>query len=158
MVNFVIVESPFAPKGNTPEAKAVSLARNLAYVRAAMNDVFARGGVPYASHALYTQPGVLDDTIPQERAKGIEAGFVLAHALWDAARALPSVYSFRREFFIDRGYSSGMVLGEKDAIAKGQPHEVRHLDPDFWSVEKDGGWVLTPAGELVQLSKNDLWR
>lgn len=70
---------------------------------------------PYASHALYTQPGVLDDTIPEERRLGMGAGFV-----W--ARLAQS-----RVFYIDRGFSGGMVAGLRDAIEIGQRFEFRRL-------------------------------
>lgn len=47
----VIIESPYAG----------DVDRNLEYLRAAMRDCLKRGEAPFASHALYTQPGVLDD-------------------------------------------------------------------------------------------------
>ena len=50
----VIIESPFAG----------DVDRNLRYARAAMRDCLLRGESPYASHLLYTQPGVLNDDIP----------------------------------------------------------------------------------------------
>jgi hypothetical protein len=90
----VIVESPF---GGDVE-------RNLRYLRACMADCLARGESPYASHALYTQPGVLDDTKPDERAKGIAAGFVWRRAA-DAT-----------VFYLDLGTSRGMELGMADAL------------------------------------------
>ena len=72
-MRLVIIESPYA--GNVP--------LNLLYLRACMRDCLSRGEAPFASHALYTQPGVLDDGDPAERAHGIEAGFAwraVAHA------------------------------------------------------------------------------
>ena len=47
----VILESPYAGDVET----------NLRNARAAMRDCLLRGEAPYASHLLYTQPGVLDD-------------------------------------------------------------------------------------------------
>ena len=57
----VILESPYA--GN------VEL--NERYARACMADCLRRGEAPYASHLLYTQPGVLDDLVPEQREIGI---------------------------------------------------------------------------------------
>jgi len=104
-VKRVIVESPFAG----------DVGRNLAYVRACMADCLRRGEAPYASHALYTQPGVLDDTDPVERKLGIEAGFA-----WRAAADLTV-------FYIDLGSSRGMKLGLEDCEQKGKPFETRAL-------------------------------
>ncbi len=105
----VIVESPFAAP--TPEG----IARNLAYVRAAMHDCLTRGEAPYASHALYTQPGVLDDTIPEERTLGIEAGLA-----WGALAQKTVVYT-------DLGMSGGMKYGIERATREGRPIEYRSL-------------------------------
>lgn len=111
-MRLVIIESPYA--GN--------VALNLAYVRAAMKDCLLRGEAPYASHALYTQLGVLDDTIPEQRTLGIEAGFAwrsVAHAT---------------VFYVDLGYSSGMNLGKTAARLQGFPIIERTL-PDVLMIE-----------------------
>ena len=66
----VVLESPFS--GAPPE-----------YVHACIRDSLLRGEAPIASHVLYTQ--ALDDTVPEERAAGMSAGFAwrwLAHAPW----------------------------------------------------------------------------
>jgi hypothetical protein len=89
----VIVESPYA--GNVPLHEA--------YARACMADCLARGEAPYASHLLYTQPGVLDDANPEERQLGIDAGFA-----WRPLAARTVVYT-------DLGISSGMRSGIADA-------------------------------------------
>lgn len=104
-MNIVIIESPYA--GN--------IEANLTYVRECMADCLARGEAPFASHALYTQPGVLDDTIPAERELGIQAGF--------AFRAVSDLTAF----YIDRGISSGMRLGHRDALDKGHRLELRSI-------------------------------
>lgn len=89
----VIIESPYAG----------DVERNLRYLRACMADCLARGEAPFASHGLYTQPGVLDDTKPEERKLGIEAGFA-----WRGAADATVVYT-------DLGGSRGMDLGIKAA-------------------------------------------
>jgi hypothetical protein len=104
-MKLVVVESPYAG----------DVERNLKYLRAAMADCLARGEAPYASHALYTQPGVLRDEIPEERAKGIGAGF-----RWGEVAAA-------RIFYTDLGWSSGMRAGLVEARRLGQPTEERTL-------------------------------
>ena len=104
--DLVIVESPYAGDVETNEA----------YVRAAMADCLARGEAPYASHLLYTQPGVLDDTLPEERERGICAGFA-----WRAAAVRTVVYT-------DRGISRGMQYGIDHAASLGHAVEYRTLE------------------------------
>lgn len=103
----VIVESPFAG----------DVEGNLAYLRRALRDCLLRGEAPYASHGLYTQPGVLDDGVPSERRLGIEAGFA-----WRLRTVKTVVYA-------DRGISRGMQLGIDHARAAGHVVEFRYLDP-----------------------------
>lgn len=89
----VILESPYAGEVEI----------NTLYARQAMRDCLMRGEAPYASHMLYTQPGVLDDLVPEERDRGINAGF--------AFRQLVR----RTVVYVDRGVSAGMWLGIKNA-------------------------------------------
>lgn len=105
----VIVESPFAAP--TPEG----IEKNLRYARACMRDCLRRRESPYASHALLTQPGVLDDMNPDERRLGMEAGFA-----W-GERADASV------FYVDRGWSRGMYEGLVRAFIAGRAIEFRSL-------------------------------
>lgn len=108
----VILESPY--KGNNWE----STEENLRFARLCGHDCFLRGEAFFASHLLYTQDGVLDDKIPQERELGIEGGF-----LWKEVSDATAVY-------INRGISYGMRLGVKKTIGFGQPWEYRRL-PDY---------------------------
>ncbi|RUX20035.1 hypothetical protein EOA27_09655 [Mesorhizobium sp. M2A.F.Ca.ET.037.01.1.1] len=101
----VILESPYAGDVN----------RNVAYARAAMRDCLARGDAPAASHLLYTQPGVLDDGNPVERARGIDAGLA-----WGRVAEATVVYT-------DLGISKGMGEGVNRAFAEGRPVEWRTL-------------------------------
>lgn len=92
----VIVESPFA--GGFANVK---------YSREAIKDCLAQGESPFASHLLYTQRGVLDDTIPDERKRGIEA----AHG-WLEVADFVAVYC-------DLGVTEGMLRGViKAAVLK----------------------------------------
>jgi hypothetical protein len=104
-VRRVIIESPYAGGVET----------NLHYLRACMHECLARGEAPFASHALYTQPGVLDDGIACERELGIAAGFA-----WRDVADLTVVYT-------DLGITSGMRAGIDDARRKGRPVEFRTL-------------------------------
>lgn len=106
----VLVESPY---GNSDPAV---VAENVEYARACMLDCFRRGEAPFASHLLYTQPGVLDDSVPDQRARGIEAGLV-----WGSQAELTVVY-------IDRGITEGMHLGIAQAEAEGRPVDYRQLE------------------------------
>lgn len=80
-----------------------------------MHDCLLRGEAPFASHGLYTQEGVLDDTKPEERKRGITAGFA-----WREKAHATVVYT-------DLSISSGMQLGIEDARVKGLPIEYRTL-------------------------------
>jgi hypothetical protein len=105
----VIIESPYAG----------DVKRNLAYLRAALKDSLSRGEAPFASHAIYTQPGVLDDDRVEERELGIRAGFA-----WRASADATVVYT-------DHGISPGMYRGIEQAIEMGQPLEYRVLVTPF---------------------------
>lgn len=82
----VVVESPYAG----------DIEANIAYARMCVADCLRRGESPIASHLLLTQPGVLDDANPAQRALGIDAG----HA-WIGCADVLAVY-------LDRGMSAGM--------------------------------------------------
>ncbi len=101
----VIVETPYAGDIET----------NLRYLRACMRDCLLRGEAPFASHALYTQPGCLRDEDPAEREHGIQAGFA-----WRQAAELTVVYS-------DLGISRGMQYGIDHARETRSPIEFRSL-------------------------------
>ena len=60
----VIIESPYAG----------DVERNLRYLRACTRDSLMRGEAPFASHAIYSQPGVLDDHDPEQRRHAILNG------------------------------------------------------------------------------------
>lgn len=100
-----IIESPFAG----------DIERNQNYARAAMKDCVLKGESPYASHLLYTQPGVLDDTDKEQRKLGIEAGLC-----WGKAATKTVVYT-------DLGISTGTRQGIERAIAEGRKVEYRTL-------------------------------
>lgn len=89
----VMIESPFAG----------DVELNRAYLAACMRDAIFRGEAPFASHGLYTLPGVLRDEFADERTLGIEAGFA-----WRPATEVSI-------FCLDLGWSRGMREGLLDA-------------------------------------------
>ena len=101
----VYLESPYA--GDVPA--------NVAYARECVADCLRRGESAYASHLFFTQPGILDDTIPEQRALGIQAGLA-----WAEVADATVVY-------MDRGVSPGMQFGIDAAEKAGRPIERRWL-------------------------------
>jgi len=85
----VIIESPYSG----------DIERNECYARRCLHDSLMRGEAPFASHLLYTQPGVLDDEIPEQRKTGMEAAWY-----WMAVADLVVVYN-------DYGITTGMKEG-----------------------------------------------
>jgi hypothetical protein len=102
----VIIESPFAGDLDT----------NIRFARACMRDSLRRGESPFAMHLLYTQEGILDDTIPDERNWGIEAGLA-----WGKHATKTVVYT-------NLGITPGMEIGIQRAIEEGREIEYRDLD------------------------------
>ena len=105
MNNLVIIESPFAG----------DVEKNLKYARLCMKDCLIKGEYPFASHLLYTQEGILDDTIPEERKLGINAGLT-----WGRFASKTVVYT-------DLGITEGMNQGIERAEEEGREVEMREL-------------------------------
>lgn len=101
----VIIESPYAG----------DVEANIEYARAAMRDSLHRGEAPIASHLLYTQPGILRDDVSEERQQGIAAGLA-----WRSAAELAA-------FYIDRGWSTGMLAAKELYEQEDRPYEIRRL-------------------------------
>ncbi|MDP3725760.1 MAG: hypothetical protein Q8R36_01010 [bacterium] len=112
----VLVESPY--KAETLE----DLARNIRYARLCLHDCVLRGDAPIASHLLLTQPDVLRDGVPEERALGIEAGLV-----WGKEAEVTLVY-------IDLGITDGMKKGIKRAEDEGRAVEERKLPKELMTI------------------------
>lgn len=122
----VTVESPFRTDTiKLPNGNEVLIDRqgNIKYARACMHDSLKRGEAPFASHLLYTQEGILDDDIPEERDLGIRAGLEYKRGT-DAT----IVYT-------DRGISQGMVWGIRFAEDIAHPVEYRQLGGPWAVVE-----------------------
>lgn len=101
-MKLVILESPYAG----------DVEANLAYARKMKRWCLFNGMSPIASHTNLTQPGVLDDLIPEERELGIAAGLE-----WRRVADL-SV------FCAGRGWSRGMLAALASAKAEGRPYIV----------------------------------
>lgn len=101
----VVIESPYAG----------DVEANVEYARACLLDSLRRGEAPTCSHLLYPQPGVLDDSAPDERELGMLAGL----AWGDMADA--------RVVYVDRSISAGMARAIKRSKQIGQVVEYRTL-------------------------------
>ena len=102
----VFIESPFAGDVET----------NIEFARACMRDSLNKGESPLAIHLLYTQKGILDDDIPEERKWGMEAGYA-----WGKHASKTVVYT-------NLGISEGMKIGIQRAKEEGREVEYRHLE------------------------------
>ena len=100
----VIVETPYKAKTK------IGLKRNLEFAQSCAHDCLVNHQEsPFLSHLLYTQAGILDDNIPEERQLGIDAGLA-----WGEMAEATIVY-------LDRGVSTGMYYGAKNAQEKHRP-------------------------------------
>ena len=104
-MRLVIIESPYAG----------DVEANIADARRCVRDSLLRGEAPIASHLLYTQEGILDDNIPEERTHGIDAGLA-----WRSVAEASIVYT-------DKGISRGMTYGIVAAESAGIPVEYRTI-------------------------------
>ena len=102
-MRLVIIESPYAGDIET----------HVKYARRCVKDSLSRGEAPLASHLLYTQDGILDDSDPDERLLGIRAGLA-----WYGYADACVVYE-------DYGVTNGMMLGKLEALRFGLKIETR---------------------------------
>lgn len=101
----VLVESPYAG----------FVKRNQNYARLCCLHALTLGDAPFASHLLYTQDGILDDNVPDERDLGITAGL-----RWGAVAEASC-------FYVDLGVSKGMRRGFADAQYCLRSIEIRSI-------------------------------
>jgi len=97
-MKLVILESPFSGDVDA----------NIKYARRAIKDCLKRGESPIASHLLFTQDGILDDTIEEERVLGMQAGFA-----WYRVAEACVVY---QDLGVSRGMQEGIKMAEKYGI------------------------------------------
>lgn len=135
----VTLESPFRTTTiKLPTSREITIEEpeNVKYARACMQDCLLRGEAPFASHLLYTQEGVLDDSIPKERDLGIRAGLE-----YKRATDVTVVYH-------DRGVTSGMVWGIRFAKEIDHPIEYRTLGGSWAIMEISTMSIDELIGEL----------
>jgi len=104
-MELVVLESPYAG----------AVEKNVKYARLCVRNSLMRGEAPIASHLLYTQEGILDDNVPEERKHGIRAGLA-----W-------LLVATKHVFYIDYGYSEGMLAAKKYSESIGLPVEERRI-------------------------------
>lgn len=101
----VILESPFAG----------DVKRNIDYARKCVRHSLSLGEAPIASHLLYTQENILNDDIEEERMWGINAGLA-----WKEV-------ADKQVFYIDYGYSNGMLYAKEFATKNNIEIEERRI-------------------------------
>lgn len=131
MQEFVDIETPYSARTHSEVVK------NIRYARACVRDSLLKGEIPFASHLFYTQTGILDDNLPNERKKGIKAG----KALIERLNATTVVYT-------DLGTSKGMKLGINMAIKCGRRIKYRRLG---------SGWEAEFLKHENKHSHNKIW-
>jgi hypothetical protein len=121
---YTFIETPFMGK-NWSEIK-----RNHNYTKACVSDCLQRGEIPYASHLFFTQRGILDDRVAEERMKGIMAGKDIEEGITIASKYDAKIYVCTA-IYTDLGISSGMALGRDKAEELGRPVVIRTLGDDW---------------------------
>ena len=114
---FVDIESPYSAPTQ------IEIKRNIRYARAAVRDCLLRGETPYASHLFFTQTGILDDNVAEDRTLGINAGKYIIQKLG----AITAVYT---DLGISKGMEFGIALAKKD----GRIIEFRSLGNEWESI------------------------
>jgi len=115
----VVIESPFMGISEDPIKKLEETRRNIKYARACITDSLRKEEAPYASHLFFPQPGILDDNVPEDRMRGINAGLEITKDF-----DLTAVYS-------DLGVSKGMTYGIERAKTLGRTIEERFLGENW---------------------------
>ncbi len=114
-MRLVIIESPYAGHSTLQAENDHEVWLNIEYARAALNHSINKGEAPLASHLLYTQPGVLRDTRPDERALGISLGLAWR---WKAEAQI---------FYTDKGWSKGMLSALHMGLQEPRQIEIRAI-------------------------------
>lgn len=89
-VSTIFVWSPYQPQSREPVVARDQLVSNIEQVKMAFHLIVKLGFLPLASHPYFT--GFLDDTVAQEREKGMELGQKWVHCRMRSgslARRLP---------------------------------------------------------------------
>ena len=105
----VVLEAPYAGKDPAEHCEFDI------YLNRCLQNSLCRGEAPFVSHAIYTRPGVLDDTNAEQRRYGMLAGFA-----YKLVSLVTVVYQ-------DYGISSGMQEGIDYALSLGHTIEDRKI-------------------------------
>lgn len=138
-MRLVVIESPYGRNPNGSVASKETIARNVRYARACVKDCLDRGESPYASHLLYTQDGILDDGILDERKKGMAAG-IAWHVVCDAV-----------VLYTDLGSTPGMDAGADHARQLGKLVLTRYLG-GIWQDK----WCLRCSSDDIHVLKEGI--
>lgn len=111
----VVIESPYGRNPDGSKCTPEQYARNERYLDRCIRHSLSLGEAPYASHGFFPKPGRLDDTIPEQREQGIDAGLT-----WGAVAELCAVYA-------DHDVTEGMVRGIKRHQENGIPFTYRYI-------------------------------
>lgn len=145
----VVIESPFAASNGR------SRSLHIRYARQAIRHSLLRGEAPFASHLIYTQPGVLDDNDQDERDMGIERGLI-----WGDSADYVVAY-------LDHGVSRGMAFGLQRALRRrgghpayarlilGNDGEPRHTAPPYPLEFEIHGIAVAPDGVALTMKEID---
>lgn len=115
-MRLIVIESPYAG----------DVEANLEYLDRCIRDCLKRDETPYASHKMLTT--ALDDDDPEQRKLGIAAGLAVAenyNNLWDEVER---IYPTPVAFYVDKGWSNGMLAARDHYESVGVQFEVRKLD------------------------------
>lgn len=135
----VVCESPFGRNPDGSKCTPAQYERNRRYLNRCLADCLRRDESPYASHRFF--PGILDDTIPEERKRGIEAG-----QEWGVLAELCAVY-------VDHGETEGMSKSIRRYVDAGMAIELRHI-----GVEPDVELAPSVAELLARIAKLEAQR
>ena len=149
MAKLVLIESPYRGRGYS------SLDLNLRYARACMRDSILRGESPFASHLLYTQEGILDDKKPEERNRGMRAGWD-----WGEHAVLSATYI---DLIDDWEHFVGIAQGVVRARHVNRPVEFRNLsadtlnslDPKILTMRRDPKELIRELEPLISANIHD---
>lgn len=103
----VVIESSYAGQ----------VERNREYLQRCILHCLANGETPYASHQMLTD--ALSDSDPQQRAEGIRAGLEMSKAIIRSGG--------RVAFFVDYGWSDGMIAAREEYESEGIRYQVRRI-------------------------------
>ena len=134
----VTIESPY--RADTQ----AGIVRNITFARQICRIAVLHGYAPYASHLFYTQTGILEDSIPEERWLGMQAGLEwssLSQEVWYCSR------------FGER-MSLGMLEAFKRHVGEGlMVRSLQFVQDDAGMIasrsEQDAMWLASEVADKI---------